>query len=99
MSETVPHVTSTEPRRAIRDFILATYMRGSAPDELADDDLLFESGIIDSTGAISLILFLEERFGITVADSELFPANFASIDRIDGFIQHKTTKANGRGAQ
>lgn len=76
-------------RGEIRRYILDNYLRGSAESELRDDDLLFESGLIDSTGAIALILFLEERFGIAVTDAELFPRNFASVGCIHRFVERK----------
>jgi acyl carrier protein len=73
----------------IRGFILSNFLSGSGDEELRDDDLLFESGIIDSTGAMSLILFLEERYDISVKDEELFPSNFASVERILSFLERK----------
>ena len=77
-------------RVEIRAFILSSFLPGSDETELHDDDLLFESGIIDSTGAISLILFLEERFQIHILDEELFPRNFASVASILAFLERKT---------
>ena len=77
------------PRLEIRSFILSTFLPGSEASELRDDDLLFESGIIDSTGALRLLFFLEERFDIHVKDEELFPSNFASVERILAFLKWK----------
>ena len=73
----------------IRGFILSEFLSGSRDEELRNDDLLFESGIIDSTGAMSLIFFLEERYDISVKDEELFPANFASVELILSFLNRK----------
>jgi acyl carrier protein len=84
---------SVEHRRAIRAFILSEYLNGSPESALHDDDLLFESGIIDSTGAIALVLFLEERFGFMITDAELFPHNFASVERIHRFVESKLASA------
>ena len=77
------------PRLDIRRFILSRFLSGSEASELRDDDLLFESGIIDSTGAMSLLFFLEERFDIHVKDEELFPSNFASVESILAFLERK----------
>jgi methoxymalonate biosynthesis acyl carrier protein len=85
--------TAADRRREIRGFILGEYLRGSTETSLRDDDLLFESGMIDSTGAIALVLFLEERFGFTITDAELFPRNFASVERIHEFVERKLARA------
>jgi acyl carrier protein len=82
-----------ERRREIRAFILSEYLNGSPDSALLDDDLLFESGIIDSTGAVALVLFLEERFNFTIADAELFPHNFASVEHIHRFVESKLASA------
>ncbi len=82
------------PRLEIRNFILSCFLPGSEASELHDDDLLFESGIIDSTGAMRLLFFLEERFDIHVKDEELFPRNFESVDRILAFVKGKVVDQN-----
>lgn len=73
----------------IRSFILSNFLPGCGDADLRDDDLLFESGIIDSTGAMSLIFFLEQQCAIKIKDEDLFPKNFASVDRILSFIERK----------
>ena len=54
------------------------------------DDSLLDSGLIDSTGVLELVTFLEETFGITVEDEELVPTNLDSINRIATFVSGKT---------
>jgi acyl carrier protein len=75
--------------QAVRDFILSSFMPGDPDDNLRNDDLLLEGGIIDSAGVMSLVLFLEERFGIQILDEELFAENFATVDRITAFVARK----------
>jgi acyl carrier protein len=48
-----------------------------------------QAGIIDSTGVLELIMFLEEQFGIKVADEEMTPENLDSVDRIVAFVGRK----------
>jgi len=48
-----------------------------------------ESGVIDSTGVLELVAFLEERFGIKVADEDLTPENLDSLARIERFVERK----------
>jgi acyl carrier protein len=58
--------------------------------EKIDEDLSFqESGILDSTGFLELITFVEEKFGVEVSDRELIPENFDTLRKISGFVQSK----------
>ena len=54
-----------------------------------DDDSFLEKGIIDSTGVLELVSFLEETFNIKIEDEELVPDNLDSINKITTFIQKK----------
>ena len=58
-------------------------------EDFSDDDSFLENGIIDSTGVLELILFLEENFGIKVEDDEVVPENLDSINNIKTFIESK----------
>lgn len=75
-------------RQELRDFIVRTFfLTGEAT--LADDDLLLEQGIIDSTGVLEILGFIEERFGIGVDDAEILPENLGSIARITAFVERR----------
>jgi acyl carrier protein len=76
-------------RKDIRAYIVENFMPGEDERGLRDDDLLFESGLIDSAGAMTFIAFLESRFKIEVLDEDLFPENFASVERILDFVGRK----------
>lgn len=56
-------------------------------------DNLLESGIIDSLGILDLVSFLEQQFGIVVADDDLIPDNFQSVSRITLFVEQKVNEA------
>ncbi|RFA25163.1 acyl carrier protein [Alkalilimnicola ehrlichii] len=77
----------------IRQHILANYLFTDDPAALADDDSFLEQGIIDSTGIMEVIFFLEEEFGIRVDDDELIPENLDSVNRIARFVQRKRVAA------
>jgi acyl carrier protein len=62
----------------------------SDPAELADDTLLLTSGIVDSTGMLEIIAFLEADFGIRITDEETIPENLGSVACIAGFMEKKT---------
>lgn len=54
-----------------------------------DTDSFLENGVIDSMNVIELVLFLEQQFGIQVADQEIIPDNFDSIQKLADFVQSK----------
>jgi len=59
------------------------------PASLTNDASLLDQGIIDSTGVLEVIGFLEETFGISVDDRDILPENLDSIERIAGFVSRK----------
>lgn len=73
-------------KKQIRTYILENYLFTSDPTALADDDSFMELGIIDSTGMLELIAFLEETFGIKIEDSDMLPANLDSLNRLEAYI-------------
>ena len=56
---------------------------------LTDDASLLDRGLIDSTGVLEVIEYLETTFGITVTDDEMLPENLDSVDRIVAFVEKK----------
>lgn len=78
----------------IRQFVVETFLLGD-DDGFADDDSLIAGGIVDSTGVMELVGFLEETYGIAIADDELVAANLDSITRLGAFVEAKLA-ADGR---
>lgn len=72
----------------LRNFIVE-YFYVSDPSTLGDDDSLIETGIVDSTGMMGVILFLESEFGISVGEDETTPDNLDSIARIAAYVERK----------
>ncbi len=79
-------------REQVREFIVETFFVADRT-ELSDDLSLIDSGIVDSTGMLDVILFLEERFGIHVADHETTPGNLETIGRIGAYVERKRSEA------
>ena len=79
----------------LREFIASSYLFGDVSRMPTDTDSLLESGVLDSTGVLELIEFLEEEFGITVEDSETIPANLGSIAGITRFVASKKDDRQG----
>lgn len=73
----------------VRKFIFDNFLFGQTEQVLNNDDSLLDNGIIDSTGVLELIGFLEQQFQITVDDLELVPENLDSVNRLTDFIQRK----------
>jgi acyl carrier protein len=78
----------TAVQREVREFVIQNFLFGQG-DSLADAESFLESGIIDSTGVLELVGFLEERFVISIEDQELVPANLDSVDRVTRFVERK----------
>lgn len=78
--------------KEFRDFIVANFLFGDETS-LQDDTSFLESGIIDSTGMLELIMFLETKFGIRVEPEEMVPENLDSISRLVDFIRKKQVRA------
>ena len=77
-------------RKQVRDFLVSNFYIAEA-NLLEVDTSLLDQGIIDSTGVLEVIGFIEETFGITVEDSELLPEN---LDSIEGIAQYVVRKKN-----
>lgn len=75
-------------KEEIRKYILEASL--SNTDDLKDNTLIFEVGLLDSMGLLFLIEFLKEKFDVEVNDEELNPKNFESINRITSFVIAKT---------
>jgi acyl carrier protein len=72
----------------IRDFVVKNFLFGDA-DKLNDNTPFLENGVVDSTGLLEIIEFLETTFDITIEDHELLPENLNSIENIMRFIREK----------
>ena len=72
----------------IRAFVIDNFLFGDAGD-LKNDASLLDEGIIDSTGILELVAFLEEQYEIRIEDEEMIPENLDSIDHISDFIKRK----------
>jgi acyl carrier protein len=75
-------------RKQVREFLVSNFYIAEA-NLLEVDTSLLDQGIIDSTGVLEVIGFIEETFGVTVEDSELLPENLDSIDGIARYVERK----------
>jgi len=79
----------TEIIKKIRDFIVENFLFGNDSEMVDNNDSFMENGIIDSTGILELIEYVEETYNINIEDEELIPENLDSLDNISSFIISK----------
>src|SRR5438552_2153699 len=80
---------------SIRNFIDEQFPFRQASEGIEDTDSLIESGVIDSAGILSLVLFLEETFSIQVADDEVVPDNLETISNLTAYVCRKLEREGG----
>ena len=73
----------------VREYMLENYLFTDDPNALADGDSFLDKGIIDSTGILEVIMFIEDEFGVKVEDDEMIPENLDSVANIAAFINKK----------
>ena len=76
----------SDNKSKIRAFIVENFLFGN-DEGLKDETSFLEEGIIDSTGVLELVTFLEEDFEITIDDEELIPENLDSIDNVTAYLE------------
>ncbi|HYK92056.1 MAG TPA: acyl carrier protein [Acidobacteriota bacterium] len=75
--------------RAIRKFVIDNFLFGEDGDHLADNDSFMGRGIVDSTGILELVGFIQDAFAIVIEDHELIPQNLDSIASVARFVHTK----------
>jgi len=78
----------SDRKKQIKNFIIQNFLFGKA-NGLKDGTSFLEEGIIDSTGVLELVTFLEENFDIQVADEDLIPENLDSINNVTAYLERK----------
>ena len=79
---------TTDIQSDIYNFVVENFLFGKA-DGLADDASLVGKGVIDSTGVLELVSFVQEHFGIRMEDQEIIPDNLDSIKKLVAFVTRK----------
>jgi len=78
----------------LRKFITESFLPQSGLNTFDDKDSFMETGIIDSTGVLELLEFIEDKFKIRVEDEEVIPANLDSLANLVSFIERKLSHAD-----
>jgi acyl carrier protein len=77
----------------VRNFLAESFLFSSDGFTLRDDDSLMENGVIDSTGILELIQFVEDLLGIEVPDEDITPDNFDTVERIVAYLEQNRPQA------
>jgi acyl carrier protein len=75
--------------RNIREFIVSNFLFGVDDGSLKREDSFLQNGVIDSTGVLELVGFLEQSYKIEVSDQELVPVNLDSIQNVAAYVSRK----------
>jgi acyl carrier protein len=84
-------------KKQVKEYIFDNFIMGSSSVEISGDTSFLGVGIIDSTGVLELISFLEETFRIEVGDEEMIPENLDSLNQIEKFVTKKLTAGQVAG--
>ncbi len=80
-----------EEKQKIRSFIVENFYVPETTS-LGDDTPLIESGIVDSTGVLEVVAFLEETFSIAIPDHDMLPQNLDTIGRMANYVTRMTSR-------
>ncbi|KQY13912.1 acyl carrier protein [Rhizobium sp. Root482] len=80
---------SEATRTDIRTFIIDNFLFGDESQPLPDDLSLIDNDLVDSTGILELVSFIEEHFEVKIEDADIVPANLDTIGKIVAFIDRK----------
>ena len=78
----------------ISKFIMNNFLLSNQKENIDVNISLYENRIVDSTGVLEIVDFLEEKFGIKIEDDELVPDNLDSINKMSKFVQRKIDNAS-----
>ncbi len=82
---------TTKYTNEIQNYIVNNFLFGDA-GSLQDSTSFMESGILDSTGVLELVTFLETTYGVKVQDKEMVPENLDSLNRVSAFVARKVAE-------
>jgi len=79
----------------IKEFVVENFLFGDG-DKLEDNTDFFEKSIIDSTGILELVCFVEETYNLTISDEEIVQQNFSSVNNVSSFIEKKQLETSAQ---
>ncbi len=80
-------------QQELHSFIVENFAVGSDVKAIGVDESLIQSGVVDSTGLLELVYFVESRYALHVSDQDLLPENFETIANISAYVAARTMRA------
>jgi acyl carrier protein len=80
---------TADVKQQVREYIIDNFLMGSTAQPIGDQTSFMENHILDSTGFIELVAFLEQEYGVTIEDKEMIPENLDSLANIERYVQRK----------
>ena len=83
-----------EIAQKIRAFVVDNFLFGEEDGNFSNSDSFLDKGLIDSMGILTLVEFVKDKYSIAIADEELVPDHWDSVDRIAAYVQGKVSSRN-----
>jgi len=84
--------TDQEIESTVRKFVTENFLFREGAEALSDTTSFLETGLIDSTGVLELVFFIEKTFGIKVADEDMVPENLDSVRQVASYVRRKVAQ-------
>jgi acyl carrier protein len=94
--ETARTLSETFIKTQVVEFIGTNFLYDGAVLDLGDNDSLLENGILDQTGVLELVLFIEDTYGFEIPETDLAPENFDTINNIATYVHHRMSASTAR---
>jgi len=82
-------VNDVKIKTSIIEFVNKNFLMGTGTVKFSESDSFLEKGIIDSTGVLEMVSFIQQKFGVKINDEDIVPENLDSVDNILNFIKRK----------
>ena len=80
---------NVDVKAVVLEFVKRNFLMGTSSIKFSDSDSFLEKGIVDSTGVLEMVSFIQTNFGISVEDTELIPENLDSVSNITAYVKRK----------
>lgn len=84
--------------REVKEFVVTNFLFGQDNGKLTNEASFLETGVIDSTGVLELVAFVEEKYQVSISDKELLPENLDSVHNVSRFVARKLEAQGARVA-
>ncbi len=82
----------------VRDFLRENFPLAGDLSSVPSDGSLIDLGVVDSTGVLELVGFIEARFGFAIPVDEIAPENLDTIDNITRYVRSRLGEASSDAA-